>query len=160
MSHFRLHSNCHAFNDQGFGSLGLIIAILFLGIGTALVLTTLSPGVATARLAETIKKGETLKISVERYRAHRAANPSNLDELLLLGVQPPCSLDNVALSPTYLSLTGWCGPYVARIFSEDPDDWKSDGWGSTFQFLSGTGVLRSCGPDRTCGNGDDLAYAL
>jgi hypothetical protein len=37
---------------------------------------------------------------------------------------------------------------------------EMDGWGTTFSWTSATGVLRSCGSNRTCGDSDDITYSL
>jgi len=48
------------------------------------------------------------------------------------------------------SFPDWDGPYL--------DEWKTDPWSTNYVIVNGAGtelIVRSCGPDATCGNGDD-----
>ncbi len=51
---------------------------------------------------------------------------------------------------------GWNGPYVTE--TGPGGDITRDGWGTAFDYTSAQAQVRSAGPDRVLGNGDDLVY--
>jgi general secretion pathway protein G len=77
------------------------------------------------------------------------------------GVLPP-GIDDLLTAPA--GWVNWNGPYLGGF---DPDTYKSDAWGTDIEYtrhdpflaVSGMSViatLRSAGPDRTFGTGDDI----
>jgi hypothetical protein len=51
---------------------------------------------------------------------------------------------------------GWNGPYVSE--TGPGGDVTQDAWGTAFDYTSTQAQVRSAGPDRVLGNGDDLVY--
>jgi hypothetical protein len=77
------------------------------------------------------------------------------------GVLPP-GIDDLLTAPA--GWVNWNGPYLGGF---DPDTYKSDAWGNgiayarhnpalTVSGISVAATLRSAGPDRTFGTGDDI----
>ena len=146
---------------SGFGFVGLLFLILILSIGTVATITTLNMG--SREVSITTKRAAVLRSALSNYRtnhggASAGSYPPNLDSLVTTDAVP-CNLDNVITNVnTYLTLQGWCGPYIDQPIAADSAAFKTDGWGTLFQFVTATGILTSCGTDRTCGNADDVTF--
>jgi competence protein ComGC len=153
-------------NEHGFGLLTMVLMILTLSIATITIMTVIRPSESTRQSVETSTKAKSLRSGIQSYQfSHRdvngavaPTNPPTLDSLWVTdGV--PCAIDNDPTHFTYLFLQGWCGPYVDRVFSQNADDYKTDGWGTLFSYDPATTLLTSCGPDRVCGGADDVSYS-
>ncbi len=83
------------------------------------------------------------KIGKRGFRADLGRTPNNLNELVSRGTLA-----------TYDPITkiGWNGPYLDGTVS----DWNRDAWGTTLSLDTTNRLVRSCGPDLSCGNADDL----
>ena len=140
------------------------MAILLLSVGTVLVLSVLTPGNSTVQNRTTTEKGNNLREGISRYKANHivlATKPGNLDALITddaLAIGACAFQNNTGVPTTYLTLQGWCGPYVDLPFAEDPNSFKTDGWGTAFSYTTATDVLKSCGPNRACGDADDITF--
>ncbi len=88
--------------------------------------------------------GETRKLG---YLSHMGAVPAALTDLTTQGAKP-------AYNP--INKTGWNGPYVDGTVA----GWDRDGWGTAYQYTSGTRTLRSCGANATCGDADDVTLTF
>ena len=148
--------------SRGFGFLGMVMIILFSTIGGALLITMMQSALSTSKNGNTIQKKDQIREAVNRYFTSHGGTagvyPAALDDLVTDDTVPCVIQNNPAIPATYLTLQGWCGPYIDRIFAENLNDFKTDGWGSSFLFTTATGVLTSCGPDKTCLTGDDLVF--
>ena len=47
---------------------------------------------------------------------------------------------------------GWRGPYISTL---EPN-WNKDAWGIALVYSSVTRSLKSCGPNKVCGDADDI----
>ena len=141
---------------DGVGVIGLMMVILFVAMSATTVVLVIKTSTSEASLTE--KKGKALRTAINAYKLNHGAAltaPPALTSLVTTdGVA--CTFDNTPASGTYLKLQGWCGPYMDQPISENANDYRTDGWGTTFTYVAD--VVRSCGPDRTCGNADDLTY--
>lgn len=81
------------------------------------------------------------------YLSHFGSPPAALADLAIRGTQ-------AAYDP--INKTGWNGPYVDSTVA----GWDKDGWGTAYQYNATTRMIRSCGPDLTCGNADDLVVSF
>lgn len=158
----RCYHHCHHhYNDSGFGLLGVVFIIFFIALMTTGVVMTTAPSISASRNRETEEKGNAIVQAIRGYRVnHGGASgtlPPNL-AALVTDEGDPCALDNTTTNVTYLTLQGWCGPYLDQVVNENLNDYKTDGWGTEMTYDAGTGLVTSCGPDRTCGNADDLTY--
>lgn len=147
--------------SEGFGFLGLVLAILLASISSVTIVALVRTSESSRHVQSTVARAKTLREGISNYqRSHGGATtgtyPATLTALVVSdGV--PCTLDNTPTNVnTYRTLQGWCGPYSDQAVAENADEYRTDGWGSFFTIAAG--VLRSCGPDRTCGNGDDLVF--
>lgn len=147
--------------NQGFTLIELLMVVLLVGILSVAIVPNFFSFNNEARMATTRQKMTEIKTAIvgdsrmvangkyvsSGYRSHMGANPPALNDLLTQGTQ-------AAYSP--YTQRGWRGPYV----SNTEPNWNQDAWGTTFQYNAGTSTLRSCGPDRTCGNADDISIGL
>ena len=81
------------------------------------------------------------------YLSHMAAIPTALNDLSVQGTKP-------AYDP--INKSGWNGPYVDIRVA----DWDFDAWGRSYQYTSATRTIRSCGPNGTCGDADDISITF
>ena len=145
-------------SEKGLGLLQVMFIMAGLTIAASVVMMSSVPQESSGGAPETYRRMDALKAATELYRAHGNGTPPSIDALLA----PPtgaasCAPDNSPASPTFRQLRGWCGPYLERE-AAGSDMLKRDGWRTLLQ-LSGT-TLRSCGPNRACGDGDDITSTL
>lgn len=147
-------------SDEGIGFIGLLFIILISSLGTVMVVMVMTSSRSTEQSVNTQKKVDALLVGIRRYLANHDGTtyPPTLDSLVTTDGST-CAPEQSPADPMYLTLQNWCGPYVDIQFAEASTDYKTDGWGTTFTYNSGTGAVTSCGPDRTCGNADDITYA-
>lgn len=124
------------------------MASLTLSISVALVM--LQPAATADATTRTIAKIAALKVAVARYRSFAGSAPTSLDALVNPPAGATCAPDVNPSSATFRQLRGWCGPYVPTEFG---DNFMRDAWGTLLNF---TTTIRSCGPNRSCGDGDDI----
>jgi hypothetical protein len=149
------------FNHGGFGMLGMVFMILSLSIAGVTVMTLINPSTLTRQSRETVLKAVTLRSAIQSYRfSHGGSTGTYPPDLIALVVDDgvPCTLDSNPTHSTYQILQGWCGPYVDQVFLQNLLDYKTDGFGTLFQFAAGSGIITSCGTDKICGGADDLVF--
>lgn len=141
---------------MGFSGLAIITIMLAMSVGITFV--NLGPDLLHQRNDQTLVSLEALKKAIELYRTHHGGvGPPTLANLVTL-VAPPCAVDTNSASPTYRTIQGWCGPYVDVSVSQNPNGYMIDEWGTTITFTPTE--VRSCGPNRSCGDADDIFIAL
>lgn len=139
----------------------MLLFLMLVGIGgTAIYMLTKSP-FATRGMKVTTTRASALRAAITAYRNSHGGTagtyPASLTSLVVTdGVA--CIANNVPASPLYQTLQGWCGPYIDQIFGEDPEAYRTDGWATPFTLNTTTGILKSCGPDLSCGTSDDLDF--
>ena len=158
---YQSHINKY-FDDRGFGLLSMVFVILTLSISAITIMTVINPSALTRQNQETEIKAKVLRSAIQSYQfshgGRSGTNPPSLNDLSTTdGIS--CLIDNIPTNTTYQLLQGWCGPYVDQIFSQNLNDYKTDGWGSVFTYDPVTTILTSCGIDKTCGGADDLTFA-
>ena len=145
-------------SQSGFALFLVLVLMVIASIASLSGSILQTPMKETRAMKATNDKRDVLLTAIARFKSDNGGSaPATLDELVTT-TGTPCAADNNPLSATYRQLQGWCGPYVDRIFTGAPDEYKTDGWGVTFSYDGAT--LTSCGQDKTCGNGDDLADAI
>lgn len=153
--------------QAGFSLLGVLFLILVTS-GAVLITVMLVPLTANRQTKETMMKGKALRAAIEAYKkdhlsfliANGTTKPAALTALVTNDNLPgTCTFDNTPADATYKTLQGWCGPYLDQVIVENADDYRTDGWGTLFDYVQATDVLTSCGPNRICGTGgDDLTF--
>ena len=143
----------------GFSLLGVLLLVLATTAAGAFITAMIVPMASNRQAHETLLKGKALRLAIDAYKANHGAGPGALAALVTNDNNPAtCTFDNVPASPTYLTLRGWCGPYLDQAIVENAADFARDGWASAFQYDSGTTALSSCGPNRVCGDADDVSF--
>jgi type II secretory pathway pseudopilin PulG len=155
---FKIFTHKKTAAKSGFAMIALMIFILITSLASVTGWSLQTASRAQDAVHQTDIKKKLLLDAIDRYQSdHAGVAPADLDDLVTT-TGAACAADTNNLSGTYRSLQGWCGPYIDRAFSGDPADFKTDGWGTEFDY---DGInLKSCGPNKTCGNGDDLSDAV
>lgn len=158
-------------SETGFGFMGMLVLIVSFTIAGTFVVSQLTSETSTNEAKQTTLKVEIIRNAINAYKA----NHLNAALVPTAGVGAPATLaalltsngdacvfdnDNTPGNTGYLSLQGWCGPYIDSMIQEDANAYLRDGWGSQIQYNAATEVLTSYGPNRTddAGAGDDLVY--
>jgi type II secretory pathway pseudopilin PulG len=148
-------------NEAGFSLLSLVFLILVLSFAGIAITVVLLPSALTRQSRETVDRAAELRVGILAYAFSHGGiggtHAPSLDALVTTdGVA--CAMDLVPTDTTYLTLQGWCGPYVDQSILQSLSNFKTDGWGTLFNYASGTTVITSCGPNRTCGDSDDITF--
>lgn len=138
----------------------MVLILLLLVLGGVALVTVVKPNFSTANLRTTNERVAELRVAIDAYKInHGGTTPPPTLAALVTDDGVVCDLDNAPASATYLTLQGWCGPYIDQLFTNFPLQYQSDGWGKALSYNAATQVLLSCGPDLTCGNSDDITFA-
>lgn len=132
---------------SGFTLLEILMAVALVAIVSAVALPRFIDFRSDASAAVTTERMATLREALRKFTSNMAAPPAALTSLVTQGTQP-------AYDP--INKVGWSGPYVDGTVS----GWNADGWGTAYQYTSATRTLRSCGPNKTCGDADDLVVTF
>lgn len=161
-------SSAHQLNSQGFTLIELLMAISLLAILSLIGISQYINFSDEARESVTLEKLSALKFAIVGdarmlaagkstnmgYEEHCLAPPTALADLV---TQPGAGTCAAAYDP-YLK-RGWRGPYI----NSSDANWSNDAWGTALEYYV-TGpparTIRSCGPDETCGNADDLSVTF
>lgn len=145
-------------DQTGQSFLTFVALVAFLGIATSISYVAFSPIESTDNLAETRLKIEKLQQAIIIYRGDNGGSaPSGLADLMT-SPGGGCSVDTNPSSSTYRQKQGWCGPYLDQVFRQKGIDYQTDGWGTVF--LYNGSVIRSCGSNRICNDGDDIFESI
>ncbi|MGZ3711942.1 MAG: hypothetical protein ACXVBE_09300 [Bdellovibrionota bacterium] len=143
------------FNDSesGLGLISVVFLLATLTLAVSVAVISVQPTNSADAAAKTMSKMDVIGAAIVRYRSYSGTNPASVDALVTppSPPTPPCTADVNPASPTFRQLRGWCGPHLDVDIASS---YKSDGWGVALVY-NGTN-LRSCGPNRICGDGDDI----
>ncbi len=145
-------------SESGFGLIQILFIALAVAIAASVAVMNADPLLSSGGSKETYARMDRLREAAALYRAHGNGAPSSIDALFAApNGAAPCAPDTNPSSSTFRQLRGWCGPYV-QSDAAGSDLPKRDGWKNLLQY-SGT-TLRSCGPNRTCGDADDISISI
>ncbi len=142
----------------GFGLVQVLFIVAALAISASVILMSNPAAQRSAGPDLSYRRMDAVKDAVARYRADGNGTPANLAALSAAPTGAiTCAPDTNPASATFRKLRGWCGPYLLRdtMGSDLPN---RDGWNTLLQY-NGT-TLTSCGPNRVCGDGDDITATL
>lgn len=148
-------------SQAGFGLMQVMFILVGIAIAASVAVMNSAQEDSSAGGAITYARFDKIRAAASRYRADGNGTPPTLDALTTApSGAAACAPDTVPGSSTFRQLRGWCGPYLDR----DPagaDQLKRDGWRTALQYNGLTGTtLRSCGPNRVCGDTDDITTTL
>lgn len=147
-------------NSNGYGLLLLMVSMAAIVLTAGYVTLNIEPDIEGDRVKQTMQKMDILREAILKYQADVGAVPGSLDDLISqCGGCNACSIDN---TPGNIKLQDWCGPYVDQVFQENINDFKTDQWGTTIEYISGGITLRSWGPNKADngGGGDDISISF
>lgn len=142
-------------SEKGLGLLQVLFALTAIAISASVVMMDNPATRRSAGPQLTWQRMDTVKAAIDRYRLDGNSGPPNLNALTTS--TGTCAPDTNPASVNFRKLRGWCGPYLPRE-SAGSDLLIRDGWNSILQY-NGT-TLVSCGPNRVCGDGDDITVTL
>ena len=140
----------------GFTLIEVILVVLLIGILAGLAANLLTNTLDQARFDESQKKMTVLSnamvgnpdLNTNGVRSDFGfvgdigRLPTALTELVAQGALPAWDI---------ATGVGWHGPYVPGDFAQNPDGYRTDGWGTLFTYASATGVVTSLGSDGVAG---------
>ncbi len=132
---------------SGFSLLEILMAVALVAIISAVALPQFVDFRTDAHASVTKERMASLRDGIQKFSTHMAAAPSALSNLTTKGSQP--NYDPI-------NKIGWNGPYVDGTVS----GWDQDGWGTAYQYSTASRTLKSCGPNKTCGDTDDLVVTF
>ncbi len=130
-------------------------------IGTYEGILVMSSQNSQSEMGSTSHHADDILKAVRIYQSHHSGSgPQLLGKLYESDTaEVLCTASIDFTTSEKLALQGWCGPYLNESFEGYREE-LYDGWGSNFSWNSNLSALTSCGPDRTCGNSDDLEFKL
>jgi competence protein ComGC len=142
--------------QAGFSFVGMILIIFALSVFTSALFLAIPQSNSGRDSQTTFNRAIVLQAAIKKFKLqHAGALPATLNDLVSAS-GAPCTVDTTPSSSTYKQLLGWCGPYIDRPLNGAALVYQIDGWGVSFQY---NGIsLSSCGPDRICGNSDDIQF--
>lgn len=144
--------------EAGFGLMQVMFILMGLAIAASVAVMNSAQEDSSAGGAVTYSRLDKIKAAAARYRADGNGTPPTLDALTTAPTgAASCAPDTAPGSSTFRQLRGWCGPYLDRD-AAGADQLKRDGWRTLLQYTGTT--LRSCGPNRVCGDADDITTTL
>ncbi len=155
-------------NSLGFTLIELLMVLTLMAILATIGITQYVNFSQDAQIAVTKEKLNVIKTAIngdarfvaagtstkQGYEAHCLAPPSVITDLVTMPGSGTCS---AVYDP--FTKQGWRGPYVSTT---DPK-WNFDAWGTAIQYFNAgppARTIRSCGPDKTCGNADDISITF
>ncbi|RZA08450.1 MAG: prepilin-type N-terminal cleavage/methylation domain-containing protein [Proteobacteria bacterium] len=159
------HTKTSPSDRRGFTVIEILMVLVLLGILTAVAIPQFLNYGNDAKAAVTKDRlfalrsaivGDARLVSGGRfssagYEIHCVGLPATLADLI---TQPAAGICASAYDP--FNQRGWRGPYV----NNSDGTYNADAWGTTIQYFTTSAplrTLRSCGPDKSCGTGDDIS---
>jgi hypothetical protein len=147
--------------EQGLGLVSLMLVILAISLAAITVMAVVAPSLMNQQRLSTESRGRILRVAINRYKGD---GNGPLVSLAILTQPPAACFPDAASSPPVMN--GQCGPYLISRYPylDTPGatpvaQGLYDGWGTLFTYDDATDVLKSCGPDRSCGSGgDDIEF--
>jgi len=142
--------------ESGFTFVGVLLLVMALALFVSALFLAIPPSESTRQVQLTMLRADLLQGAIRKYKLQNANSaPASLSNLVI-STGTPCTVDTNSTHSTYRSLQGWCGPYLDLPIASAPNEFQTDGWGVLFSY-NGINLI-SCGPNRVCGDSDDLTF--
>ncbi|MGZ3711943.1 MAG: type II secretion system protein [Bdellovibrionota bacterium] len=142
-------------NNSGFTLIEILMVVLLVSIVSTVAIVKMIDFRSDAKAAVTRERLSSFRDAIvgdaslnrNGYLSHMNAVPTSLNDLTTRGVQP-------VYDP--INKIGWNGPYI----DGNVIGWNLDGWGVAYVYSAAARTITSCGPDKTCGNADDISVTF
>ncbi len=142
--------------------IGVLLLLLLAALSVAAIFEMMISPRSTKSMDITTTRVAALRVAIAAYKKSHGGTagiyPPTLSALVTTDGTACTAINTPATTATYLTLQGWCGPYIDSVFTQVATDFMNDGWEQPFQWVQATGVITSCGPDQVCGTGDDIVF--
>ncbi len=129
-------------NDRGFTLAEVILVIIIAGILIGVALSSGSSLQDNARTEETKRELQQLaEAIVGNEELQSNGTRSDFGYVGDVGAMPP-DLDALVTNPGYAT---WDGPYIRSQISQDASDYKTDSWGTAYNYSGGTEISSTGG---------------
>ncbi|MCI0406149.1 MAG: prepilin-type N-terminal cleavage/methylation domain-containing protein [candidate division Zixibacteria bacterium] len=127
-----------AISEKGFTLIEVLLVIIVIGIMAAIAFKSMDVALDNSRWDATTQEMEKLSWGI-------AGNPelfangirSDFGYVGDVGSLPP-NLDALAANPG--GYATWKGPYIQNDFTQNPNDYKTDGWGNLYTYTGGVTI--------------------
>ena len=143
--------------------MGVVIMLITLSLLGTVAVVSMAPNFEAQATEMTYKRAEMVRAALDEYRLNNGGAGGSFPAVLtdlINDTGTSCAVDNNSGNSTYLSLQGWCGPYLDTPIVNDVNYYFRDGWGNDFSYDNSTGGFYSFGPNQVddSGGGDDLGF--
>jgi hypothetical protein len=129
-------------SEFGFTFLEMVIIIVIIGILSTVAMRGIDNALEGGRFEATVEEMDHLVHGiVGNPDLYSGGVRSDFGYFGDVGSLPP-NLDALVTDPGYGT---WDGPYITRDFTQDPNGFKTDGWGDTYTYSGGVTITSNGG---------------
>ncbi|HDM08713.1 MAG TPA: hypothetical protein ENF97_01140, partial [Candidatus Omnitrophica bacterium] len=147
-----------------FVSAVIIVAVLSLSIWAGLILTDII--LKSSMIEDTREEMETISEGLREFYRDCDQFVKDTNNVTVdfadLEIRPSTTRFEGSASLQSYRRSQWNGPYIQDKY--DDNGYTRDAWNTAYRYNYTAGstscTLRSCGPDRTCGNSDDITITV
>ncbi len=130
------------FSEPGFTFLEMVIIIVIIGILSTVAMRGIDNALEGGRFEATVEEMNQLVHGiVGNPGLYSGGVRTDFGYFGDVGSLPP-NLDALVTNPGYGT---WDGPYITRDFTQDPNGFKTDGWGNLYTYTGGVTITSSGG---------------
>jgi prepilin-type N-terminal cleavage/methylation domain-containing protein len=145
------------FSEPGFTFLEMVIVIVIIGILSTVAMRAVDNALEGGRFESTVEEMDELVFAIggnpELYSGGVRSDFGYFGDVGSL----PANLDALVSNPGYGT---WDGPYITRDFTQDPNGFKTDGWGDSYTYSGGVTITSNGGGSTITRNIADNASDL
>jgi prepilin-type N-terminal cleavage/methylation domain-containing protein len=118
--------------NSGFTLIEVVLIIVIMGIIATVAMKTMEPAMDQSRIDATLREMEIMSQAIIGNKNLISDGiRSDFGYVGDVGALPP-NLDALVSNPG--SYATWRGPYIMSDFLENPDDYKEDAWGNSYNY--------------------------